>query len=60
MNKIRDMTTEELQYGIYRCDARLSGIMPMGLMTVERCQLAKKEYRRELEKRDIKVLMFDL
>lgn len=59
MNKIRDIPTEELKYGIVRCIARLSGIMPMGILSVDRVKKALKQYRCELVRRGIKELEFE-
>nr|DAJ08484.1 MAG TPA: hypothetical protein [Caudoviricetes sp.] len=52
MKTIKDYTNEQLRYGIARCKARLTGILPFGLMRNETMvKEALKEYRNELQKR---------
>ncbi|MDR2774020.1 MAG: hypothetical protein LBC19_04630 [Tannerella sp.] len=51
MNKIRDYPTDELIYGIARCNARLAGIMPMGILNRRTVECALKQYRDELLRR---------
>lgn len=50
---IKKMSNINLKYGIDRCNARLSGIMPMGYMNKDRCIKALEEYRKELLNRGI-------
>lgn len=58
MKPLKEYTDEELRFGIERCHARLSGVMPMGIMTAERTKEALRAYRNELLNRGIKVLEF--
>jgi hypothetical protein len=51
MTRIRDTPTREIEYGIDRCKARLSGIMPLGIMTRELVNSALRQYRNELKRR---------
>lgn len=52
MKTINDYTDEQLRYGIARCEARLSGILSLGLMRTEtRVKEALKQYRDELQNR---------
>lgn len=52
MKTINDYTDEQLRYGIARCEARLSGILSLGLMRTEyRVREAMREYQTELDKR---------
>lgn len=50
---IKNMSNLDLKYGIDRCNARLSGIMPMGYMNRDMCFQALEEYRKELLNRGI-------
>lgn len=59
MKTIKDYTDEELRHGITRCEARLDGTMPKGIMSIERIKEALKSYRNELEIRGIKELEFE-
>jgi hypothetical protein len=52
------LSTEEIQYGIDRCRARLAGIMPMDYITKDRVKKAMYEYSKELERRGVKQLEF--
>lgn len=45
---IKNMTNQDIKYGIDRCNARLAGIMPMGYMNKDRCIKALEQYRKEL------------
>jgi len=59
MKTIKDYTDEQLRHGIIRCEARLSGILPFGLMRNEtRVKEALKEYKNELSKRGQNQLEF--
>lgn len=52
MKTIKNYTDDELRHGIERCKARLSGILPFGLMRDEKVvREALKQYRDELSKR---------
>jgi hypothetical protein len=59
MKTIKNLTTEDIRYGIERCKARLSGVMPMGLMNTERVKDALKAYRIELQCRGCNELEFE-
>lgn len=60
MKTIKDYTDEQLRHGIIRCEARLSGILPLGLMRTEtRVREALRQYREELETRGVKELEFE-
>lgn len=48
---IKQLSNEELRYGIDRTKARLAGIMPMGILSTERAKSALKQYRAELRRR---------
>lgn len=49
---LKYMTEEELRYGIERCRARLSGILPIGYMkTPDQVKAAMREYIMELNRR---------
>lgn len=58
MKTIQQYTDEELRHGIIRCEARLSGIMPLGLLSIKRTRDALKSYKNELCRRGIKELDF--
>ena len=58
MKKLKDYTDEELRYGIDRCKARLCGIMPMGIMNINKTKEALKSYKNELQRRGVKELEF--
>lgn len=46
------MSQQQLEDGIFRCKARLSGVLPFGLMGTEvRIRDAMREYQAELDKR---------
>lgn len=46
------MSLQQLKHGIIRCEARLSGILPIGLMRTEhRVREAMRDYQTELDKR---------
>lgn len=49
--KPREMTEEQLRHALSRCEARLSGIMPMGYMTDTMVKEAMNHYREELQRR---------
>ena len=49
--KPSEMTEEQLRHALLRCDARLSGIMPMGYMTDTTVKEAINHYREELHRR---------
>lgn len=50
--ELKKMSTQQLKHGIIRCEARLFGIRPLGLMRTEtRVREALREYRIELDKR---------
>lgn len=53
MPNIKEMSNTEIKYGIMRCNARLAGVMPMGIMTTEMTKKALKEYTSELSKRGL-------
>lgn len=59
MKTIKDYSDEELRYGIARCEARLSGAMGMGYMTLERVRKALRDYKKELSKRQQSVIEFE-
>ena len=50
---IKKMSNIDLKYGIDRCNARLSGIMPMGYINKDRCIKALEEYIKKLLNRRI-------
>ncbi|MFV0331675.1 MAG: hypothetical protein ACK5KL_17955 [Dysgonomonas sp.] len=53
------MSLQQLKHGIIRCEARLSGILPIGLMRTEhRVREAMREYQTELDNRKQKELDF--
>lgn len=57
---LKYMTDEQLRYGIERCRARLSGVMPVGLMkTTDRIRTALKQYRDELTSRGQNEIEFE-
>lgn len=46
---LKGMPLQQLRYGVIRCEARLSGVLPIGLMRTEtRVKEALKEYKQEL------------
>lgn len=50
--ELKKMSLQQLRSGIIRCEARLSGILPFGLMRTEtRVREAMREYQTELDKR---------
>lgn len=49
--KPSEMTEEQLRFAILRCNARLSGIMPMGYMSDAMVRDAMNHYREELQRR---------
>lgn len=50
--ELKKMSLQQLKHGIIRCEARLSGILPFGLMRTEhRVREAMREYQAELDKR---------
>jgi len=55
---MKHLSDEELRFGIERCKARLSGIMPMGYMNEKRVREALNEYTNELQKRGQNELEF--
>lgn len=57
--ELKRMSLQQLEHGVIRCEARLSGILPYGLMRTEtRVKEALKEYREELCKRKQTMLDF--
>lgn len=59
MKTIKDYTDEQIRHGIARCEARISGILPFGLMKNETfTREALKEYRDELKNRGQNQLEF--
>lgn len=57
--ELKEMSPQQLKSGIIRCEARLSGILPIGLMRTEhRVREAMSEYRKELDNRKQKELDF--
>ncbi|MFV0536786.1 MAG: hypothetical protein ACK5M3_05355 [Dysgonomonas sp.] len=59
MKTIETYSDDKIRYGIERCRARLSGILPYGLMKNETfTREALKEYEQELERRGQKQLDF--
>lgn len=47
--ELRKMSTLQLRLGVSRCEARLSGMIPLGLMRTEyRVREAMREYQAEL------------
>jgi len=60
MKTIKILSDDELRYGVERCKARLAGIMPMGLMTIEATKKALSEYMNELILRGKMELEFEL
>lgn len=58
LKTMNNLTTEQIRYGIERCKARLSGVMPMGLMNTERAKAALKAYSKELRYRVLNKLEF--
>ena len=59
MKLIKQLSNNELRYGIERCKARLAGIMPMGIMTIEATKKALTEYMNELLSRGNMELEFE-
>lgn len=50
--ELKKMSLQQLRYGIIRCEARLSGILPFGYMRTEhRVREAMRDYQTELDKR---------
>ena len=50
--ELKKMSLQQLRSGIIRCEARLSGILPIGLMRTEhRVREAMRDYQTELDKR---------
>lgn len=58
MKTIKNISDKNLIYGIQRCEARLSGIYPMGYMTKESTENALLQYRNELKLRKQKEIQF--
>ncbi|EGK01701.1 hypothetical protein HMPREF9455_01849 [Dysgonomonas gadei ATCC BAA-286] len=57
--ELKKMSLQQLKHGIIRCEARLSGILPIGLMRTEhRVREAMREYQTELDNRKQKELDF--
>ena len=56
--RIQCLSLEQIRYGIERCKARLSGVMPMGIMTIDRVKNALSQYETELQRRGVKELEF--
>ena len=57
---IRDMTIQDLNEGIARCEARIAGVMEYGYMRNETfTREALKQYKDELSKRGQNVLEFN-
>lgn len=57
--QLKKMSLQQLKHGIIRCEARLSGILPIGLMRTEhRVREAMREYQTELDNRKQKELDF--
>ena len=53
--KTSNYSTSEIISGIARCYARLSGEMPMGVMSAQRVNYALRQYKSELKRRNIKL-----
>lgn len=51
MKTLKDYSDEQLRHGIDRCEARLSGVMPMGYLTDKIIREALVQYRGELHRR---------
>lgn len=50
--ELKKMSQLQLRQGILRCEARLSGMSPIGLMrSKERVREAMRDYQTELDKR---------
>lgn len=59
MKTIKDYIDDQLRCGIARCEARLSGILSLGLMRTEtRVKEALRQYKDELQKRGQNELEF--
>lgn len=58
MKTIQNYTDEEIRHGIIRCEARLSGVMPLGLLSIKRTREALISYKNELVRRGIRELDF--
>lgn len=57
--ELKEMSPQQLKSGIIRCEARLSGILPIGLMRTEhRVREAMRDYQTELDKRKQTELYF--
>lgn len=57
--ELKQMSQLQLRQGIIRCEARLSGMTPIGLMkSEERVRKAMREYQTELDKRKQKEFDF--
>lgn len=50
---MKHLSDEELQHGIDRCEARLSGVMPKGFMSLQMIKEALKQYKEELRNRGV-------
>lgn len=59
MKTIQQYTDEELRHGIIRCEARLAGIMPLGILSIKRTREALKAYKKEFQRRGIVELEFE-
>lgn len=50
--ELKRMSLQQLKYGVIRCKARLSGVLPFGLMKNETfTSEALREYQNEIDKR---------
>ncbi|NDV93497.1 hypothetical protein D0T84_01015 [Dysgonomonas sp. 521] len=59
MKTIKDYSNEQLQHGVARCEDRLHGVLPLGLMRTEtRVKEALMQYKDELERRGQNQLEF--
>lgn len=57
--ELKKMSQLQLRQGVLRCEARLSGMSPIGLMrSKENIREAMREYQTELDKRRQKELDF--
>lgn len=51
--ELKKMSLQQLRYGIIRCEARLSGVLPFGYMKNETfTKEAMREYKEELQRRN--------
>lgn len=57
--RIEQMNEIDLKSAIWRCNARLSGVYPMGILTIKKVRDALRQYRKELNKRKTRYFEFE-